>query len=758
MPNSPFRRRLVASATARIVVARNVPAVAKPPTVLRPGLLPLGAAMLAGVALTPDAALAQTQGEATLPEVRVRESAGTGNFATDTATVGGGVPQPVRDIAQSVTIVNSALMQAQGATSLADALRNVPGITLGAAEGGSIGNNFNLRGFSARTDLYLDGMRDRGQYYRDVFSLDAVEVLQGPSSMLFGRGSTGGIINQVSKLPTLAPIGAATLTVGTQPSVRGTVDYNQAMSDRSAFRAAAMAQDVHSTREVMKNQDYGLAPAISFGLGTPTEVTFNALLTHNDDMPDYGLPPLNGAPAPVNRKFFYGATDDRTVQDVMNLNAIVTHRFSAQVKLRNQTQYSRYRIDARESGPNNVGTLVNGVYTVFPAANTGNLTPLPLDQLYVGIGSHDRDITDTSLYNQTDLITEFRTGPVSHLLITGLELGQDTNDTQNYSRNIPGSTSNFFRAVPLASPMYAPAGDLPSITGNRVQSSATDVAPYVNDTMSFLESWKAIAGLRYDRYNANLTNSVNLPSSASQSIGFTSVRAGLIWQPTDTQAYYASYGTSFNPSLETLTVVNGQQSLDPETSKQYEIGAKWDLLDGNLSLTSALFRIDKDHTRSQISPGVYELTGNVRVNGFQVSVAGRITPAWQVFGGYTYLDARIVSASTLDATQGKVPANTPQNSASLWTSYNFTREWQAGTGLTYMSDRYAANNNAVTVPDYFRWDAMLAWQQKSFTVQINVFNITDRANNYDALIPSDRGRSVPGTDLQAQLSLIYTFN
>ncbi len=752
MPRSAPRRPVGAGPDVAVPVTALVPASSR---TARVAVVPLGAAMLATLALAPDS-LAQTAGEKTLPEVRVNETARSDGYVTDTATIGGGVPQPIRDIPQSVTIVNSALMQAQGATSLADALRNVPGITIGAAEGGSIGNNFNLRGFSARTDLYLDGMRDRGQYYRDVFSLDAVEVLQGPSSMLFGRGSTGGIINQVSKLPSLTPLATATLTVGTQPTVRGTVDFNQVLSESSALRVAAMAQDVHSTRDVMKNQDYGLAPAISVGLGTATEVTFNALLTHNDDMPDYGLPPVNGAPAAVDRRNFYGATDDRTKQDVMNLNAIVTHKFTPSIRLRNQTQYSRYRIDARESGPNNVGTLVNGVYTAFPATNLGNLTGLPLDQLYVGLGSHDRDITDTSLYNQTDLIAQFQTGPVSHLLVTGLELGQDTNDTQNYSRNIPGNANNYFRAVPLLSPPNAPAGDLPAVTGNRVQSSATDVAPYLNDTMSFAGTWKAIAGVRYDRYHASLTNSLNQPPSAAQGIGFTSVRAGLIWQPAETQAYYASYGTSFNPSLETLTLVNGQQSLDPETSKQYEVGAKWDLLDGNLSLTSALFRIEKDHTRSQIAPGFYELTGNIRVDGFQVSVAGRLTPAWQVFGGYTYLDARIVSASALDATQGKVPANTPENSASLWTAYDFTREWQAGTGITYMSDRYAANNNAVKVPAYFRWDAMLAWQQKSYTVQLNVFNLTSRLN-YDALIPSDRGRSVPGTDLQAQLSIIYSF-
>ncbi len=584
-----------------------------------------------------------------------------------------------------------------------------PGITMGAAEGGSIGNNFNLRGFSARTDLYLDGMRDRGQYYRDVFSLDSVEVLQGPSSMLFGRGSTGGVINQVSKLPSLANFGTVALSVGTQPSVRGTLDYNQQIDDTSAFRVAAMAQDVHSTRDVMKNQDYGIAPSVRFGIGTPTEVTLSALLTHYDDMPDYGLPPVNGAPADVNRKNFYGATDDRTLQDVYNLNATITHTFTPTIKLRNQTQYSHYTIGARESGPNNVGTVTNGVYTPFVATNLGNATPLPLDQLYVGLGSHDRNITDTSLYNQTDLITDFTTGSVRHLLITGLELGQDTNNTQNYSRNIAGAT--WFRVLTLENPAYEPAAGIPAATTNLVQASATDVAPYINDTMSFAQYWKVVAGVRYDRYNASLTNSINLPASASQSIGFTSVRAGVIYQPTDLASYYVSYGTSFNPSLETLALTSGQQSLDPETSRQYEVGAKWDLLGGDLSVTSAIFQIEKDNTRSQISTGVYELTGNVRVRGFQASVAGRIARDWQVFGGYTFLDAEIVKASAFDGTQGKVPANTPENSASLWTTWNFAPSWQAGTGVAYMSDRYASNNNAVKVPDYFRWDAMVGYTQ-----------------------------------------------
>ena len=209
--------------------------------------------MLTGATFAPCSSSAQVLAES-LPEVVVNGERNT-SYNTGFSSIGGGIPTPIRDIPQSVTVINSELMQAQGATSLADALRNVPGITMGAAEGGSIGNNFNLRGFSARTDLYLDGMRDRGQYYRDVFSLDSVEVLQGPSSMLFGRGSTGGVINQVSKLPTL-DARSATVTVigGTQPSARATVDFNQPIDDTSAFRIAAMGQNVHSTRDVMQQR------------------------------------------------------------------------------------------------------------------------------------------------------------------------------------------------------------------------------------------------------------------------------------------------------------------------------------------------------------------------------------------------------------------------------------------------------------------------------------------------------------------------
>ena len=263
--------------------------------------------------------------ETTLPEMQIRGGAVSDDYAAGVTTVGK-VPTPIRDVPQSVTVIPRAVMDAQGASSLTDVLRNVPGITLGAGEGSSIGNNINLRGFSARTDLFLDGARDRGQYYRDIFALDSVEVLKGPSSMLFGRGSTGGVINQVSKVPGLKARNEVSATVGTNHSLRVTGDLNQPLSDTSAFRVSIMAQDVHSTRDVMQNKDYGIAPTLRLGIGTPTEVTLSAFLTHNTDMPDYGLPPVNGKPADVDRHNFYGVTDDRTFQDVAEFSARVQHK------------------------------------------------------------------------------------------------------------------------------------------------------------------------------------------------------------------------------------------------------------------------------------------------------------------------------------------------------------------------------------------------------------------------------------------------
>ena len=686
------------------------------------------------------------------------------------------LPAELRDIPQSVIVIDRAVMDSQGATSLASALRNVPGLTIGGAEGGQIGTNINLNGFSARTDLYLDGARDRGQYYRDTFSLSAIEVLMGPSSMLFGRGSTGGVINQVSKVPSLKDANEVQVSAMTTGLVRVVNDNNVALSESSAFRIAAMAQNGNPTgRDQNQLQDFGVAPSFKFGIGQPTTVTLSALLQHNNDQVDYGIPNLNGSFPDVARSNAYGYQDDRTISDVMALNAVVEHKLSQDAAIRNQTTFNRVLTNVRETAPQGLGTVVAGQgFVPLPSTSTTAVpatvsSGLPLSELWVRQQSHDRYIQDNSVVNLTELTANVKWGSTKHNLLAGLELSHDTYNNQNAFRNgscgnvdlnAAGATTGYVGCTPLLNPGGGgtPAGVV-TYNGNLATGTATDYGLYVNDNIELDPTFKIVAGLRGDRYSASIGNSLTsstTPASTEQVVNFLSVRGGVIWQPTIAQSYYLSYSTSFNPSLEQLTNTTGLTSpLPPQETRAYEAGGKWDLNEGKLSLTAAAFQITQYNARSQDALGTYTATGTIQVNGARMGVAGRIAERLQVFGGYTFLNATITEGIA-PGTQGKVPANTPQNSASLWAVYGLAPEWELGGGATYMGQRYANNTDLSSVGSYVRWDAMLGYHQPKYDVRLNVFNITN-AYYYDAIIPSDGGRAVPGIARSAMLTLSYRY-
>ncbi len=701
----------------------------------------------------------------TLKPVTVTGSRPSEDFNTPTPSlqrVGG----DVRDVPQSVTIINKALIQSQGATSLVSALRSVPGVTIGAAEGGQIGNNINLNGFSARTDLFLDGMRDRGQYYRDTFALEQVEVLMGASSMLFGRGSTGGVINQVLKKPSLKKATELTASVTTNGLVRGTGDVNLPLSETSAVRVATMFQAGSTS---MRNHtgvlDFGMAPSVKFGIGTPTEITLSALLLHNKDQSDYGIPPLNGYPAQVGRNTTYGFANDRTAQDVISLGASIDHKFSKDLKLRNQTQFNYVNTDVRETSGQNIGIPGGGGgFTVVPQ------TALPISALFVRQQSRDRKIYDFTVTNLTELNAKFDTGSVKHDALVGLELGYDSYWNQTYLRT--GSCNGFPLAAGFVSctPLAAGAqGSSPSNATNTLANLATatarSIAGYVNDTIEIVPTVKVVAGIRYDIYDAKVGNSINQFNTAGnttaayneQTIYYTSYRGGVIWQPTPEYAFYGSYSTSFNPSLEQLTGTTGVTTpLPPEENKSMEVGAKIDVLrGGNLSLTGALFQTDKNNARTAGLNGTFDATGQIRIKGARAGFSGRITDDWQVFGGWTYLDAKIVNGVGAGLT-GNVPINTPAQSASIWTTYGFLQNWEVGGGVFYVGQRYVNNNNTVQVPEYYRVDLTAAYKMETFDVRLNVFNVLDTMY-YDQLIASDGGRAVPGSGRTAMLTLSKRF-
>ncbi|HYD80648.1 MAG TPA: TonB-dependent siderophore receptor [Paucimonas sp.] len=730
---------------------------------------PLAAALFAVFAAP--AVLAQSApADATLPEVKVRDQAIGPDYAPAKASIGK-TEAVLRDIPQAATVINRAVLDAQNAASLTQALRNVPGITISAGEGGAIGDNINLRGFSARTDIYIDGFRDRSQYSRDTFALDAVEVLKGPASMLFGRGSTGGVINQVSKKPSLKPRSEVTASIGTDSYYRTTLDLNRQLSETAAFRVAAFGQDVKSTRDVVHDRDWGIAPSVRFGIGTPTEITVSALVQRNRDLPDYGFPVIttNGVgsvrkpiDAPANK--FYGYTDDYFNQSVNVLNAVVQHKLTPDLTLRNQTSFSHSTIEAQPSPLSS-----NSIRRVGePRASATNPASFrdPLENLLAPREDRNRHLRDKSLFNQTDLVAKIKAGDVVHTVTTGLEIGRDEYHEDRYIWN----TATADREINLGNPVNGTRKGSRALT-RTVETTADTVAVYVNDQIDLNKQWKLVGGLRWDRFEVETALQkhplpAGFPADTTAAVApktdtMLTPRAGVLYQPNDTQSFYVSYGASFNPSAETVTQSSNTAALDPEKNRSYEAGAKLDLLGGNLTVNGAVFRIEKTNARMRDGLGsVQVLGGKIRVDGFELNVAGRITPEWQVFGGYTFLDGKVAKSPEIGTgvdtgirAEGKTYWNTPRHTATLWSTYRVAPEWEIGGGVLHSSKRYLNIYETALVDGFTRFDATLAYLQKAYDVRLSLQNLGDKKYFETA----SAGRATPVKGRSATVTLKYRF-
>jgi catecholate siderophore receptor len=648
------------------------------------------------------------------------------------------LPDPVKDTPQSITIVPEELMRQQAVTSLRDALRNVSGISLAAGEGGAQGDSLTLRGFSARNDFFLDGVRDQGAYTRDTFNLGAVEVLKGPSSVMFGRGSTGGAINQVSKTPYGAPGYSASLSAGNGPFLRGTADINQPLSAGAAVRLNLMGEQTEVVgRDEVELKRWGVAPSVTLGLNSPTRLTLSYLFQQENNIPDYGVPYLFGEPAPVPRETFYGlphADFERTDVHIATLR--LEHVFNDDVRLRNTLRYAAYQRDHTITAPRIAGS---------PAPGTA------LSAITVNRGRPTREREDTILTNQTDTIVKFDTWRFKHTLVAGLELARETADSTTFTiGNTPTAT--------LLNPNPFP--DLSAVTRTRNQITETiaySIGLYAVDEMALTRQWKIIGGLRWDRFQsefAQRTVATGARLELERTDSMVSPRAALVFQPTAAQTYYFSYGTSFNPSAEALTLAANNVNADPEESRTFELGAKWELLRNALSFRTALFQIDKTNARTADPVlGVMVLEGEQRVRGIELEAIGRILPRWQVFAGYTYLDSQAVKALEVGV-EGKRLANVPEHSASLWTTYDLGERWQVGGGLIYVGERFGNNTNTNKVPGYVRGDATVAFRPlKQLELRLNVVNVSD-AKYYDNVY---QAHVVPGAGRTFILTGTFTY-
>jgi catecholate siderophore receptor len=616
-------------------------------------------------------------------------------------------------------------MEDQDIDTLHDALRDVPGVGSHTGEDTAAGDNITIRGFSALTDFFLDGLRDYGAYYRDPFNLQEVDVLKGPSGLLFGQGSTGGVVSQVSKMPELQASYAGSLGFGTDMTSRATADINQPLSvlgSNTALRLNVVSDEGGvAERDVVQNSTTGLAPTLSFGIGTPTRLTLSYFHLNENDIPDYGIPWLLNTPAPVSRNLFYGFGDDflRITVDMETLK--FEQDLGDSFTFSNKTRYSNYIHDIRVTDPQIAPAdqlnIVNGTLSLNQAMEEPRMLP------YVD--------TDTDFNNQTDLTVKFQTAGIRHTLTGGMEVIDQTADpnTSSYT-GVPSelllypSESQFFTGV---------EGPV-----TQVSASVNTLSFYGMDTIDLDKNWELVGGLRWDGSNSSYTKSINGTVSAFNRVdNMLNWRAGLIFKPQFNGSIYFVSGTSTDPSAEQLSLSAATENDPPEQNITYEFGTKWDLMNNRLHLTGDLFWDEQTNSRildTNPSDSTYNQdldAGDERVEGFEMGIAGNVTPLWSVLVGYTYLDSEYVNYVSSSGNFTGLPlANTPQNSLDVWTTYEFLKGFQLGGGTDWVSSRnagaFASNKLLETVPDYVIFSAMVKYRvDKNISLQANAINLTD---------------------------------
>lgn len=650
-------------------------------------------------------AQAQQTADQTLPEVRVQGSRQSDGYNPPTSASGTKIEAPLRDVPQTINVVPQEVLTDTGARSLQDALRTVPGIGLSHGDGQR--DQVTIRGFTAIADQFIDGLRDDALYFRDLSNIERVEVIKGPASVLYGRGSSGGLINRVTKKPGADQTEAA-FSLGNFSAKRGEIDVGRVSADgRMAFRLTGALEkaDSYRSQQFLDRESY--APSFLFTPGGGTSVLLQFEHTVDRRVTDFGIPSFQGRPVNVAASTYYGAANAREVDytqaEVNALAGTLTHRISDSWTIRNAFRGYNYNLDRNNTLPG----------TVNEAARTVSLNRTNLRR------------QEDGFFNQTELVQKLATGAVKHQILYGLELGRQVKDQRTVSRNGVATVSLFNPVLPVL-PLTI-TGVAPSTDNTGV---FTTTGAYVQDMVELSERWKALVGLRYDIFEQETRERRPGQSNLGRTDREWSPRAGLVWQPGLAQSYYASISKSFQPSAESFALAANNAQITPEETTNREIGAKLDFLDGRLSATGSLFELERANIKAT-DPVTQTLIpiGTQRTRGIELTLGGQLPGGWQVYSGTAFLDGRIVESIAVDTGQqvkGKRPTLTPSHSANLWVTRTFAGAFVAGAGLSYVDDRFANPGNTVTLPAYTTADAMIAYREKTWDLQFNLYNVFDR--------------------------------
>ena len=640
---------------------------------------------------------------------------------------------PAIDTPQSVVTLGRDRLDDQGVETLGEALRFVPGVTIGQGEGHR--DQVILRGQASTADFYLDGLRDDAQYYRPLYNVQQIEVLKGANALLFGRGGGGGVINRTSKQAQLGrtSIGAN----GAVDSFGGwslAGDLNLPVGESAVLRVNGTYEQFDNDRDLFGGHFIGVAPTLTLVPADGTRVVLAYEYASDDRVIDRGVPSLGGRPIAGYDRAFFGSA-------AINTGTVDAH-------------IARLRID-QELGEG-LTLDVTGQYAFYDK-QYANLLPGAATASAVSFSGYEDTNTRSNWIGQTNLVWKGRTGGIGHTLLVGGEISDQS--TAATRRNVlfaaPGGGTVTSVTLPLAQSFTFPAISWTGLVTNG-QTEVTSRSLYIQDQIELAPWLQVIGGVRYDRFQISAVNHItSVPSARTDNK--LSPRLGLVFKPQENVSLYASYARSFLPqSGDQFSSLNPSfQSLEPEAFRNLEIGAKWDLKP-DLSLTLAAFQLDRSNTRvaDPANPGFWLLTGSSRTHGIEAALAGRITPQWQLSLGYTWQEGEIRTA-TSTAPAGRQLDKLPHHQASAWTRYDLTPRFGLGLGVLHQSGQYATISNAVRLPAYTRIDAAAYFDvSDTFALQLNVENVTDA--NYYASAHADNNIQ-PGDPINVKLTARLKF-
>lgn len=711
-------------------------------------------------------------------------------------------PRYTRDLIDTpriITVLPDDLLQEQGATSLKDALKNIPGISLQAGEGNPpAGDQFKIRGFNARDDINVNGVRDPGNYFRDPFFVDQLEIIKGPNSAFSGRGSVGGTVNFVTKKPFQEDFNRMELSIGTDSFFRGTVDMNKKLDDNSAIRINLLGHSADMAgRDIAEEKRYGIHAAYTWGFKGATQITADLLHMRSDDLPDAGLPTdrnnalgtLNGietsmAPG-ASRNSFYGHINDRKKVNVDQFGLAFQHAFAGGPAIRNQLRLSRVHNDGWVSSPR-----------ISTAANPGGLNP---DGLSCSIAdpcvrgeTKPRDQVDIGINNQTDLLLNFKTGGVEHDLVLGMELARFSYENER-RRDTRGPWTRLGAPKSLALPAHQVIGGtlfgLPVYDGTTYKLVTKETGLYALDTMKLAEKWELHTGLRWDSVEATATrrgfNGANGPAANNtthtRKDNEISYNLGLVYKLTPTTSVYGAFGSAYVISANfdrnnvqlagggaTEAIVGAGFNSPPEKAQAYELGAKWRAAQA-LDMGVAIFRTDVTNGRIPAQAGgTTALVDNkYLIEGFELLAAGDLTRRWKLYAGYTHLSSKIKAAPAAGANEAYVTSqklgNTPQHSFNFFTTYDITPAITVGGGMQHVDSVTSGVDNIqgdtiykVRIPGYTTYDLYAAYKfTRKTQLRLNLYNVADK--KYIAQLADGGAQGIPGPGRQAVLTLRHDF-